>query len=82
MVGEAARYSPAPVGPSQLRQTEPVFDRLLVDGAGNLWVQRGELHEGQGSRFDVIAAGGRFPGEVRSPVALAWIAPAEVRAME
>jgi hypothetical protein len=79
LIAEAARYDPRSIDRSLLPDTKPVFQRLLVDDVGYLWVQRMTAGGETGSVFDIIDPEGRFLGEVRSPAHLEWITAAEVR---
>jgi hypothetical protein len=70
--------SPFPVPRSAVPRHKPYFQRLIVEDDGHLWVHRVEEGNPPGTRFDVFDPKGRFLGELRSPVALAWIPSAEI----
>ncbi len=79
MLAEAARYVPITFPRSQLPEVRPVFQRLIVDDAGRLWVQRSPRPQESATTFDLFAADGIFLGEVHSPVELEWMTPAVLR---
>ena len=79
MLAEAARYVPRTFPRSQLPEVRPVFQRLVVDDTGRLWVQRSARPQESGTTFDLFAADGIFLGEVHSPVLLEWMTPPVVR---
>lgn len=50
---------------SRIPSAKPVFEHLLVDDAGYLWVD--VVHDGEGRRYDVFDAEGRYLGRVSAP---------------
>lgn len=52
------------------RATLPAFERLLVDGAGNLWVRDPQPREEEAQRWSVFDAEGRWLGTVETPAEL------------
>lgn len=79
MLAEAGRYVPRTFQRSQLPEVRPVFQRLIVDDTGKLWVQRSAQPDGSPTTFDLFAADGTFLGELHSPIVLEWMTPPEVR---
>lgn len=79
MLAEAARFVPRTFPRSQLPEVRPVFQRLVVDDDGRLWVQKSTGPEKSSTTFDLFAADGTFLGEVHSPITLEWMTPPIVR---
>jgi hypothetical protein len=63
-LGPIAKASDAP-------SVHPLWTDVSIDGAGNLWVHRGD-NDGGRRRFDVFDPEGRFLGEVASPFPKLW----------
>jgi len=56
---------------SDVPALQSLWTAVEVDGAGNLWVHRGDYRGGT-PRFDVFDPDGRYLGEVMSPFAKLW----------
>jgi hypothetical protein len=67
--------SPFPVDPSLIPAHKPAFDRIHVDGKGNLFVQPIGSEEETGRVFDVFDREGRYLGAARSDVRFETLPP-------
>lgn len=66
-------YTPGPtlaIDEVPHRATYPFFDRLLVDGEGNLWVRDYLIADEAPQRWSVFDRAGRWLGEVETPAGL------------